>query len=304
MKTALALLAIAGCFPLDLACSAGGRTVQVVPLPSLQIQGQPARAHTQGLELVGEKIFVTARQDDVSPRRALLLRTEAAGKGWDVWDITPPRRAGTDRELDHPGGMQSDGRRLWIPLAESRRGGRSVVRVFALNHLKVGAHLEAEFEFAVSDHIGALAVSTEHRLVLGASWDTETVYVWDLQGRLQRKLTGVELEARGLGVSQERSRKPGVAVQDWKFTGARLIASGLSRAPASERPTPQSRLLAFQRFLESDFQKRTVELPVEPGPELAREGMAVSESWTCFLAEDLGATNRMFRVRTLAPGVN
>jgi hypothetical protein len=75
------------------------------------------------LEIKSGKYYVTARRDDVHPRRALLLRTDARGTDWDVWDITPVDAHGALTTLDHPGGMQSDGDRLWIPLAESKRKG-------------------------------------------------------------------------------------------------------------------------------------------------------------------------------------
>ena len=110
--------------------------VDVVNLPPLRIEGRPARAHTQGLELAGGKYYVTARRDDVRPRRALLLRTDPAATGWDVWDITPMDAQGAVTGLDHPGGMQSDGTRLWIPVAESKRNSRAMIRAFLLADLE------------------------------------------------------------------------------------------------------------------------------------------------------------------------
>jgi len=50
--------------------------VETVRLPSLRIDHQPAKAHTQGLKLVDGKYYVTARRDDVRPKRALLLRSD------------------------------------------------------------------------------------------------------------------------------------------------------------------------------------------------------------------------------------
>jgi hypothetical protein len=205
---------------------AGELAVDVVRLPPLRIAGQPARAHTQGLELAAGHYYVTARRDDIRPRRALLLRTAPARIDWDVWDITPVDAQNAATALDHPGGMQSDGKRLWIPLAESRRNGRSIIRLFALEGMTAGRPLKPEFEFSVSDHIGALAVDARRGFVLGANWDTETVYVWDFEGHLQRTLTGADLRARGLGMSKRRgpSRRSRSRLE---VQGARLLASGL-----------------------------------------------------------------------------
>jgi hypothetical protein len=207
--------------------------VEVVKLPALRIQGQLASAHTQGLELAQGMYYVTARRDDVLPKRALLLRTDARGTNWDVWDITPVDARGTLTAFDHPGGMQSDGDRLWIPLAESKRKGSSLIRVFSMAGLVAGQPLKAEFEFPANDHIGAVAVSADHRIVFGANWDTEAVYVWDFDGRLQRTLNGPELESRGLGIVSGANGRAGLAVQDWKVVGDRLFASGLFRGAGS-----------------------------------------------------------------------
>ena len=254
------------------------------------------RAHTQGLELAGGKYYVTARRDDVRPRQALLLRTDPAATSWDVWDITPVDAQGALTVLDHPGGMQSDGTRLWIPLAESKRNSRAIVRAFLLADLVAGRPLKPVFEFPVNDHIGAVAVSTEHELLFGANWDTEKVYVWDLKGSLQRTLRGDELEARGLGVVAGPGGRAGVAVQDWKVVGDRLYASGLFRSPKLAAASPASRVCWFEHFLEPDFQRRAVTLPPRDGIELAREAMAVSGGSVYFLPADLGASNRLFRV--------
>jgi hypothetical protein len=249
------------------------------------------------LELAAGNYFVTARRDDIRPRRALLLRTAPARTDWDVWDITPVDAQDAVAALDHPGGMQSDGRRLWIPLAESRRNGRSIIRVFALGGMIAGQPLKSEFEFLVNDHIGALAVDARRGLVLGANWDTETAYVWDLGGGLQRTLAGADLRARGLGVATGGRSRAGVAVQDWKFIGTHLVASGLLRAPTSSALESKSRLVSLEKFLELDFQKRVVAVPLQQGTELANEGMAVSDGAVYFLPEDMGASNKLFRAR-------
>ena len=273
---------------------AGDLRFESVGLPGLRIDGQAAIAHTQGLEVLGGKYYVTARRDDLVPKRALLLRTAASRMDWDVWDITPSFGVGTVPALDHPGGFQSDGKRLWIPIAESNRKGHSVIRVFPLTEMVRGQPLTAEFEFRVNDHIGAIAVFVDKEFVLGASWDTETIYVWDLAGQLQRTLNGPELESRGLGAARGPNSRPGLAVQDWKMVDGRLFASGIQRGPEIDS-SPQNQFLCFVGFFESGFQRQLVVLPNSHGVELAREGMAISDGLVYFLPEDLGASNRVFR---------
>ncbi len=273
-----------------------GLPISEIKLPSLQIAEQPSKAHTQGLEIISDKFLVTARRDDLQPKRALLLRTEASRADWDIWDITPLDDHGRVTTLDHPGGMQSDGQYLWVPLAESKRHGRSLIRRFPLSRLVPGETLLADFEFAVNDHIGAIAVSAEQKILLGANWDTEIVSVWDFEGKLQRTLEGPELAAREIGVVSETNVRAGLAVQDWKIVNDRLFASGLFRGGSVTSEPSESRLMSFTQFLRSDFQRISIRLPSQKHIELAREAMAISGGQVYFLPEDLGATNRIFRV--------
>ena len=95
-------------------------------LPPLLINGKPAQAHTQGLLVHQNGLFVTARRDDVNPRRSLLLwlrcnprvqkeNCNMSKKSWTkIWDITPTSQpANWPGVLDHPGGFDSDGENLW-----------------------------------------------------------------------------------------------------------------------------------------------------------------------------------------------
>jgi Family of unknown function (DUF6454) len=277
-------------------CAAENLPVKIIKLPPLRIQGKSARAHSQGLEIVSTNYYVTARREDVLPKRALLLRTDAHRRDWDVWDTTPTDARGDLTALNHPGGMQSDGKRLWIPLAESKRHGRTQIRAFAIAGMVAGQTLKAEVDFSVNDHIGAVAVSAGRRLIFGANWDTEVVYVWDFEGRLQQTLKGPELEARGLGVVSGVRRRAGLAVQDWKMIGDRLFASGLFRGAAVVPEPSQSRLVIFNDFSKPEFQQKSISLPKHDGTELAREAMAVSDGLINFLPEDLGPSNRIFQV--------
>lgn len=293
--------------------------VASLPLPALRVDGVAATAHTQGLEIVGKEFYVTARREDVRPPRALLLKTAPGRKDWEAWDITPGAAQGESSLLNHPGGMQSDGQRLWIPLAESRRQGRSLIRVFPLAGFSMGRSPLPELEFLVEDHIGAVAVSAPRKVAIGASWDTEKVYVWDLAGRLQRILEGTELQHRGLGSVNGPDGRTGLAVQDWKLHGTSLYASGLFKIPGVMSSPPASRWVRFTHFLEPKFQAQSIILPPQPGSweasatgelnwdrelrserrpsvELAHEAMAINGRWVYFLPEDLGATNRAFRV--------
>jgi hypothetical protein len=269
--------------------------VQVIQLPPLRIKGQSAFAHTQGLEVSAGSFYVTARRDDVKPRQPLLICFHSSGTNLGAWNIEANGRDSSQRtSLDHPGGLQSDGKHLWVPIAESKPRSRSLIRAISIGSLNGESAPKAEVEFAFNDHIGALAVATERGLLLGANWDTEKVYIWDLQGKLRKTMAGAEVGNRGLGLSGPGG---GVAVQDWKMIEGRMFASGLWKTRSPEPVTSKSRFLIFNNFLETGFQAHTVRLPLYKGVELGREAMAVSDGFVYFLPEDLGPTNRLFRVR-------
>ena len=279
------------------ACAGWGEAVapfRIVPLPPLQIAGQASRAHTQGLELVAGDYYVSARQEDGYPPRALLLRTRPSRSDWDSWDLTPVTAAGALTALNHPGGMQSDGQRLWVPLAENRPKSQSRIRAYSLAKLTTSLPVQWELDFAVEDHIGALAVSIEHQCLIGANWDTETIYVWNLAGELRRKLTGRDLQLRELGVHRDSAIPSGLTIQDWKFVGDRLYASGLFKELRPSASLPLSRWATYSHFLRSPTELVVSFLPQCDFSELGREGMAITGGQVYFLPEDLGPTNRIF----------
>lgn len=268
---------------------AGVADVERIVLPELQLEGRGLTAHTQGLEVVGDAIYVTARQDAPTPHRALLLRTALGATNWQAWELTADRAG-----LDHPGGFQSDGQRLWIPLATSRRGGTSLIRAYPISELQPGRPLKPEIEFTAADHIGALAVLPQQNLLVGAAWDTDTVYLWDLKGQLKQTLSGTDLRRRGLGSQPIPGELPGLAVQDWKFVDGVLLASGLVKHGESAG-NASSRVL----WLDSKLEHLPTLPPLPPAPdlvELGREGMAVAKDSLYFLPGDLGATNLLYRI--------
>lgn len=265
-----------------------------IPLPPLQIQGQGARAHTQGLERVGTNFYVTARLESVSPKRAVLLRTAEQASAWRIWDLTLTNSSPAGA-LDHPGGIQSDGKRLWIPIAQSVPHGKSRIRVFPLDSLQAGEP-KAELDIPIEDHVGAIAISSEQQLAFGASWDTETIYVWDFQGRLQKTLGTTPLTEFHLGWTSGPNGREGVAVQDWKLIEGQLFASGLYKEPRLDSALPRSRLLIFDSSLAANRPPEMVRLPRIEGTEIAREAMAISIGFVYFLPEDLDSSNRLFRV--------
>lgn len=78
-------------------------------------------------------------------------------------------------DIYHPGGLDFDGRWLWIPVAEYRPNSRAIIyRVDPIT-------LKATEAFRVADHIGAVAMDRETNTLIGASWGSRRIYRWPIQ---------------------------------------------------------------------------------------------------------------------------
>jgi hypothetical protein len=80
-----------------------------------------------------------------------------------------------ESDIYHPGGLDFDGRYLWIPVAEYRPDSRSII------YRVDPATLEVTEAFRVPDHIGAVAVDREAHALIGVSWGGARLYRWPLQ---------------------------------------------------------------------------------------------------------------------------
>jgi len=117
-----------------------------------------------------------------------------------------------------------------------------------------------------------------------------------VDSQLIQRLTGGELSIRGLGIAGAEGGRTGIAVQDWKITKQGLFASGLSKSTRANQNLASSRLVILEDALAPDFKRREIILPRYNGVELGREAMSVSDDNIYVLPEDLGATNRLFRI--------
>lgn len=80
-----------------------------------------------------------------------------------------------DGDIYHPGGLDFDGRWLWIPVAEYRPNSRSII------YRVDPATLTVEEAIRVPDHIGAVAMDRETNTLVGASWGSRRIYRWPIQ---------------------------------------------------------------------------------------------------------------------------
>ena len=268
-------------------------------LPPLHINGKPAKAHTQGLLVHQKGFFVTARRDDITPRRSLLLwlrcnpgsQKENCNKikrSWTkIWDITPTAQpASWSGVLDHPGGFDSDGEYLWIPISQSRRNGKTMVRKFSIRSLIDKGDATPAESITINDHIGAIAVSRRPKRLFGANWDTLLAYEISVDG------SPMQHYERNSFIRNLPNWS--IAVQDWKVHGGFLIASGLDKSSKLLASRPRSLI----QLINVKTRQITAELRLprrHASGNFTREGMAVFNEHIWLLPDDLEEENKLYR---------
>jgi hypothetical protein len=184
--------------------------------------------HPQGMVRIADTFFVSSVEVRVPPKRL-----SAPVNGYDrdtgegvghLFKITRGGQLVTDLTLGegtiyHPGGIDYDGTHIWVPVAEYRPNGRSII------YRVTPDTMMATRVAAVDDHIGAIVHDVATNTLHGVSWGSRRVYRW-------------ALDAKG-GVTGEATRRLNpshyVDYQDCKSVAAeRMLCTGvteLRRAP-------------------------------------------------------------------------
>ncbi len=201
--------------------------IQQVPL-------QFATYHVQGLELTEQFYFVTSV--DKEQKRGWLFKIDRQNANLNS------KIELTDRTLIHPGGLQFDGHYLWIPNAEYKSQGRTMIYGVDPNSLEICT------SFPVDDHIGAIA-SDGKNLLYGVNWDALHFYIWDFDGHQLNKVDS----------------PTSMAYQDIKYFAGKLLCSGHKDDDSViDIIDPENWTLVKRIDLPQDVWKNT----------LSREGMA------------------------------
>ncbi len=126
--------------------------------------------HPQGMCLLGDRFFLSSVE--------VKDRAQGLGTG-HLFEVTMGGELRRQIRLGegpvyHPGGIDGDGRWLWVPVAEYRPDSRSYV-------YRVDPEtLAAERVFEFGDHLGALVCDRRNRRLVGVSWGSRKFYRWDL----------------------------------------------------------------------------------------------------------------------------
>lgn len=182
--------------------------------------------HTQGLIKIEDVFYVSAVE--------VTEKTKTIGKTDNLWDFSLTRTAGkgrgwlfkfdgrgrlldkvelTDGDAFHPGGMDFDGRYIWIPVAEYRPNSASnIYRVDPKT-------MEVKLSFRVKDHIGNILHNRARDTFHGSSWGSRRMYEWV-----------IHFDEKGEGAisSEKWAPNPGhyIDYQDCQYAGVNYMLCG------------------------------------------------------------------------------
>jgi hypothetical protein len=193
--------------------------------------------HPQGMVKIGDAFFVSSVEVKVPTRR---FETPVDGYDRDTGQGTGHlfklSSAGTlvtdlalgEGSMYHPGGIDYDGRHIWVSVAEYRPNSRSIV--YRIDP----ATMKAEEVFRFPDHIGAIVHDTDDRALHGVSWGSRRFYRWplDRNGRVTNASAPPET-LRRINPSHY------VDYQDCKYAGAgQMLCSGVTELRTSSTAPP------------------------------------------------------------------
>jgi Family of unknown function (DUF6454) len=118
----------------------------------------------------------------------------------------------------HPGGIDYDGRHIWVAVAEYRPNSRSIIYRVDPQTMQTAELLR------FADHIGGIVHNTDDRTLHGVSWGSRRFYKWTL-GR-DGKVTNAAVPPEKLRVP---NRSHYIDYQDCHYLGGRrMLCSGLN----------------------------------------------------------------------------
>ena len=186
--------------------------------------------HPQGMLKVGDTFYITTVKVERRPRytrqgKQVSVMDEGAGKGYlmqfDAGGNLLKCIELCEGAIFHPGGMDFDGRYIWVPITKYYPYSRSlIVRVDVRSH-------QVEKVCYVDDSIGAIIHDTDNNILVGANWDADEFLTWQLDSALAIK--DAELTA---AERRHANTAKHLAIQDSKYIGGgKMVGFGLKNGP-------------------------------------------------------------------------
>ena len=170
--------------------------------------------HPQGLVKIRDSFFLSSVE----------VRDRQAGRGvghlfklTDTGTLISDLRLG-EGSIYHPGGIDYDGKDVWVPVAEYVPNSRSII--YRVNPETMTATPVLTFD----DHIGAIVHDTATRALYGVSWGSRRFYRWTLDGEGRVTNGGVRPESL-----QRLNPSHYIDYQDCKFVVRdRMLCTGVA----------------------------------------------------------------------------
>ncbi|UCE05411.1 MAG: hypothetical protein JSW07_17615 [bacterium] len=139
--------------------------------------------HPQGMVKIGEYFYLSSVETIIKPQKFETLKNgydRSPGKG--VGHLFKFDHSGNliaeinlgEGIIYHPGGIDFDGKYIWVPVTEYRPNSRSII--YRIN----SANCEVTKVFRFNDHIGAVAFNRCRNTLHGVSWGSRRFYTWKL----------------------------------------------------------------------------------------------------------------------------
>ncbi len=183
--------------------------------------------HPQGMVKIGDTFFVSSVE--------ITVPTQRFPEPKDGYDRDTGQGAGHLFKIDakgnllgsvklgegamyHPGGMDYDGRHIWVAVAEYRPNSRAII-------YRVDPQAMTATEvFRFGDHIGGIVHNTDDKTLHGVSWGSRRFYKWTLGG--DGKVTNAATPPDTLRVP---NRAHYIDYQDCHYLGGRrMLCAGLN----------------------------------------------------------------------------
>jgi hypothetical protein len=193
--------------------------------------------HPQGMVKIGDTFLVSSVEIKMRTRRLPQPvdgydRDTGAGVG-HLFKFDSNGKLLADARLGegtiyHPGGLDYDGRHIWVAVAEYRPNSRSII-------YRVDPETMTATEvFRFADHLGAIVHNTDDRTLHGISWGSRRFYRWTLGG---------DGRATNAAVPPQRLRTLNTShyldYQDCKYVGGRrMLCTGVSEMRQTPDATP------------------------------------------------------------------
>ena len=183
--------------------------------------------HPQGMVKIGDTLYVSSVDIKTPTKRYPQLTDgydrdtgEGVGhlfkmdlKGNLITDLTLG-----ETTMYHPGGIDYDGKSIWVPVAEYRPNSRAIIyRVDPVG-------MKATEVFRYGDHIGGVVHNTDGKSLHGVSWGSRRFYRWALDAN------GMPTNAKTPPADLRVANPSGyIDYQDCKYLGkGEALCSGLN----------------------------------------------------------------------------